>query len=47
LIESGPKPAPEPRVVPENPQPRQKLNKSDNVELLSVSIGADGEDEDN
>lgn len=45
LLEAGPKPAPEPRAIPQNPQPRQKLNKSDSVELLSVSIGADGEDE--
>jgi hypothetical protein len=44
LLEAGPKPAPEPRGVPQNPQPQQKLNTNESVELLSVSIGGeDGE----
>jgi hypothetical protein len=45
LLESGPKPAPEPRAIPQNPQPQQKLNVNESVELLSVGIGTDGEEE--
>jgi hypothetical protein len=44
LLESGPKPVPEPRAIPKNPQPQQKLNTNESVELLSIGIGSDGED---
>jgi len=45
LLETGPKPAPEPRAVPDKPEPQQPLRTTDSAELLTVSIGADGEDE--
>jgi len=44
LLESGPKPVPEPRAIPKNPQPQQKLNTNESVELLSIGIGSDGEE---
>lgn len=44
LLEAGPKPAPEPRAVPAKPEPQQELKRTDNVELLTVGVGADGEE---
>jgi hypothetical protein len=45
LLETGPKPAPEPRSVPEKPEPQQPLRTNESVDLLTVGVGADGEDE--
>jgi hypothetical protein len=45
LLESGPKPAPEPRAVPQKPEPQQPLNRTENVELLTIGVGMDGEDD--
>jgi hypothetical protein len=44
LLEAGPRPAPEPRAVPDNPEPKQPLRKNEGVELLTVSMGADSEE---
>jgi hypothetical protein len=47
LLESGPSPAPQPgRVVPKKPQKTPVKKTENNMELLSVSIGDDGESED-
>jgi len=43
LLEVGPKPTPEPRAVPQNPEPKQPLRKTEGVELLTVVVGADEE----
>jgi hypothetical protein len=43
LLEVGPKPTPEPRAVPQNPEPKQPLRKTEGVELLTVGVGADEE----
>ena len=45
LLEAGPKPAPEPRAVPQKPEPQQPLKRTDNVELLSVGVGGEDESE--